>query len=308
MPKSNAMQPIVKFEGLFDHLLSQDGRYKIIAVYPHDEHTQEAIEAALEKGFADFVLVGHKAELDALPLAGKYPGRVATVDAADGDEAARIGVEMIGAGEGDVLMKGKLNTDNLLRAVLNKEWGILPKGNVLSHVTVAEIPGRPRLLLYSDVAVIPYPTLAQREAIVGYLARVARALGIERPRVALTHFTEKVNPKFPVSTDYVSLKEMAAAGRWGEIVVDGPMDIKTAVNAEAAAIKGIVSPIEGKADALMMADIEAGNILYKTLTEFAGATNAGVIVGAKVPIVLPSRGDSSEGKLASLALACLMNA
>lgn len=300
------MQAIKKFEELYSLLNSHDRRFEVVAVYPHDSHTQEAIEGALQKGFADFVLVGRKSELEQLPLVKEFPGHVAIVEAADGDEAAATAVKMIGAGKGDVLMKGKLNTDNLLRAVLNKEWGILPKGNVLSHVTVAEIPGRKKLLLYSDVAVIPNPTLVQREAIIGYLAAVARALGVEAPKIALTHFTEKVNPKFPVSTDYVSLKEKAAEGCWGTVVVDGPMDIKTAVNPEAAAIKGIVSPINGEADALMMADIEAGNVLYKSLTEFGGATNAGVIVGAKVPIVLPSRGDTSEGKLASLALACVM--
>lgn len=304
---SHSMQHVSKFADLFTRLADGRSRYRVVAVYPHDSHTQEAIEAALEKGFADFVLVGRAAELEALPLAARFADRIEIIDAPDGDTAARVAVQLIGAGGGNVLMKGKLNTDNLLRAVLNKEWGILPPGNVLSHITVSEIPGRHKLLMYTDVAVIPYPTLTQREAMIGYVASLCRALGIERPRIALTHFTEKVNPKFPVSTDYVALKEMAATGRWGEIIVDGPMDVKTAVDPEAGALKGIVSPVEGDADALMMADIEAGNVLYKTLTQFGGATNAGVIVGARVPVVLPSRGDTSEGKLASLALACLMS-
>lgn len=300
------MQKVKNFKDLYARLNEGGRRFRVVTVFPHDDHTLEAVEGALDKGFADFVLVGRQADLEKLPAVGRFRDHIEIVDAPDGDEAARIAVTMIGRGEGDVLMKGKLNTDNLLRAVLNKEWGILPKGNVLSHITVSQLPGYHKLLMYSDVAVIPYPTLAQREAMIGYMAALARAIGIDRPRIALTHFTEKVNPKFPVSTDYVTLKETAASGRWGDIIVDGPMDVKTAVDPEAGALKGIQSPIEGDADGLMMADIEAGNVLYKTLTQFGGATNAGVIVGAKVPIVLPSRGDSSIGKLASLALACVL--
>lgn len=303
---SKSMQSITNFEDLYALLRDSERRYKVVAVYPHDEHTQEAIEGALRKGFADFVLVGHVDELKKIPAVVEFPDQVTLIEAADGDDAAHKAVELVGNGGGDVLMKGKLNTDNLLRAVLNKEWGILPKGNVLSHITVSQIPGRKKLLMYSDVAVIPYPTLPQREAIIGYMTALCRALGVEKPRIALTHFTEKVNPKFPVSTDYVTLCEEAKEGRWGDVIVDGPMDLKTAIDPGAGPLKGIFSPIEGDADALMMADIEAGNVLYKALTYFADATNAGALVGAKVPVVLPSRGDTSEGKLASLALACVM--
>ena len=150
---------------------------------------------------------------------------------------------------------------------------------MLSHITVAEVPNRDKLLIYSDVAVIPEPTLAQREAMMGYLVKLSHTLGIKTPRVALIHFTEKVNPKFPVSTDYVALKEMAAQGRWGDVIVDGPMDIPTALEPEAGQIKGIISPIEGQADCLMMPDIQAANVFYKTISHFGGATNAGMLVG-----------------------------
>lgn len=300
------MQFVRNLENLFELACSNGAsRRRVAAVYPHDAHTQEAVEGALKRGFADFILVGRVAELQALPFVDEYADRIEFVDVPDSDEAARVAVQIVRDGGADVLMKGKLNTDNLLRAVLNKEHGILPPGTVLSHITVAEVPNRDKLLIYSDVAVIPEPTLAQRESMMGYLVKLSHTLGIKVPRVALIHFTEKVNPKFPVSTDYVALKEMAAQGRWGDVIVDGPMDIPTALEPEAGQIKGIISPIEGQADCLMMPDIQAANVFYKTISHFGGATNAGMLVGTMAPVVLPSRGDTTEGKLASLALACV---
>lgn len=212
---------------------------------------------------------------------------------------------LVRAGEADVLMKGLLNTDNLLRAVLDKENGLLPRGRVLSHITASQIPGHDRLLFFSDAAVIPFPTPEQRAAQVGYMAEVVRAFGIECPRIALIHCSEKSSPKFPVTADYAALKEQAAAEAFGCATIDGPMDVKTACDPHSGAVKGIVSPINGQADAMLMPDIESGNVFYKTLTCFAGATNAGMLVGTSAPVVLPSRSDSTRSKLYSLAMACL---
>jgi len=300
------MQFVKNLNNLFE-LACANGvsRRRVAAVYPHDAHTQEAIEGALRRGFADFILVGRTADLRQLPFVEEFADRIKIVDVQDSDEAARVAVRIVRDGNADVLMKGKLNTDNLLRAVLNKEEGILPKGNVLSHITVSEVPNRDKLLIYTDVAVIPDPTIAQREAMIGYLVSLCHSLGIDIPRIALIHFTEKVNPKFPVSTDYVSLKQTAADGRWGKVIIDGPMDVPTALEPEAGLIKGIVSPIEGQADCLMFPNIQAANVFYKTISHFGGAINAGMLVGTQAPVVLPSRGDSTEGKLASLALACV---
>ena len=296
------MQCINNFDGLLAHLKADKShRVRVAVVCPHDEHTQEAIEAAITEDFADFLLIGRRESM----------GPVANIDEVnyleepDGDAAAALAVKSVREGRADVVMKGLVNTDNLLRAILNKEHGLLPPGNVLSHVTASEIPGHHKLLLYSDVAVIPSPTLEQRVAIIGYVADVCRALGIEQPRIALMHFTEKINPKFPITLDYVEIKKMAAEGRFGNAIVDGPMDIKTACDAESGTIKGIESPIGGNADAVIVSDIQAGNILYKTLTGFCHATNAAMLVGATAPVVLPSRSDSVRSKLCSLALACL---
>lgn len=298
------MQSILNFESLLGHLAGIP-RHRVAVACPHDSHTTEAVEAALHEGFADFILFGKADIIKALPLMDKYAGRVDVVAIDDTDEAARAAVMAVRLGRADVLMKGMLNTDNLLRAVLNKEHGILPPGNVLTHITAAEIPGRDRLLFFTDAAVIPSPTLPQRVAMVEDIAGVCRAFGIDCPRIALIHCTEKTSPKFPLTLDYANIKEMAAEGHFGHVIIDGPMDVKVACDPHAGALKGIVSPIEGRADALIMPDIESGNVFYKTLTGFAGALTAGMLVGTSAPVVLPSRGDSTRAKLCSLAMACL---
>lgn len=203
-------------------------------------------------------------------------------------------------------MKGTINTDNLLRAVLNKERGILIKGSVLTHIAIAETPQLPRLLFFSDAAVIPYPTYEQFDAIVGYITDTFRSItGKAVPRVALTHCTEKVSEKFPLTLSYEQIKADAANKKYGEVEIAGPMDVKTACDAESGALKGISSPVVGNADILVMPDIEAGNTFYKTLTLFGGATIAGMLAGTTVPVVVTSRADSADSKFYSLAAACL---
>lgn len=298
------MQSIRNFESLLGHLADAPRR-RVAVACPHDSHTVEAIEAALAEGFADFIFFGKGDIIKALPLMDTYADRVELVEIDDTDEAARAAVEAVRLGQADVLMKGMLNTDNLLRAVLNKEHGILPQGNVLTHITATEIPGHDKLLFFTDAAVIPFPTLAQRIAMVKGIAGVCHAFGIATPKVALIHCTEKTSPKFPITIDYTELKRMAAEGEFGNAIVDGPMDVKVACDPHAGAVKGIESPIGGEADALIMPDIESGNVFYKTITCFAHSLNAGMLVGTSAPVVLPSRGDSTRSKLCSLAMACL---
>lgn len=300
------MQYIRDFESLFGYLSDESRpRVRVAVVCPHDDHTLEAVKGALDKGFADFVLVGKPEVINNLSLLADHADRVELVEVEDTDEAARTAVKLVREGRADVLMKGLINTDNLLRAVLNKENGLLPKGNVLTHVTAAQIPGRDKLLFFSDAAVIPFPTLDQRVAIVDDVARLCRNFGIETPRIALIHCTEKISPKFPVTEDYVEIKRRAAEGAFGQVIVDGPMDVKTAVDIHSGEVKGIVSPINGQADAVILPDIEAGNVFYKTLTCFAGSLNAGMLMGTSAPVMVSSRSDSTRSKLCSLAMACL---
>ena len=228
------------------------------------------------------------------------------LNARDDDDPARKAVTDVGEGRADVLMKGSLNTDNLLRAVLNKEEGILIKGSVLTHIAVADVPSLNHLLFFTDAAVIPYPTTEQFDALARYITATYRSItGGDRPRVALIHCTEKVSEKFPLTLSYEELKANAAKGAYGEVEIGGPMDVKTACDAESGAIKGIASPVVGKANCLIFPDIEAGNTFYKTLTLFGGATVAGMLVGTSAPVVVTSRADTADSKFYSLATACL---
>ncbi len=249
-----------------------------------DSHTMYAVNRAREEGFAEFLMVG---------------------DGLSSDDAAREAVRMVRHGEADILMKGIINTDNLLRAILDKEKGLLPRGSVMTHLSVMKIPSYPKLLFFSDAAVIPCPTLEQKIAMLRYAIRSCERFGISQPRIALIHCTEKVSPKFPHSVDYAKIVEMARAGEFGNAIIDGPMDVKTACEKESGHIKGISSPIGGEADVLIFPNIESGNVFYKTTSCFAHADMAGVLQGTICPVVLPSRSDSGESKYYSLAVACL---
>lgn len=298
------MESITRFEQMTEQLRQRPRRCRIAAVCPDDAHSQEALQRALRENVADVLMVGDTANYR--PLAAEFPDRVSCRDASTPVAAATEAVAAVRRGEADLLFKGLIASDDLLRAILHKPDGLLPPGRVLTHIAVAQLPERERLLLLSDVAVIPNPTLPQRQAQIGYLADACRRLGISVPRVAMLHCTEKVSEKFPLTLDYQALKQEAAKGTWGDIVLDGPMDLTTACQPAAGTIKHIQSAIGGRADALLMPDIEAGNILYKALSLFGGARVAGILQGASCPVVLTSRGDSTEAKYNSLAFAALM--
>jgi phosphate butyryltransferase len=279
------MKTIQTFEELHQ-LVSTSGKHRrIVAVKPEDEATCEALRQAEEEGLADIIRIH-----DDLP-----------------ERAAEKAVALIRRGDADVLMKGLIGTDILLRAILNKVSGLLPEGRVLSHLSVAEIPTYPKLLFFTDVAVIPYPTQKQRIAQIQYATHVCHQMGIREPRVALIHCAEHGGRQFPFVDGYQDIKRMAAAGDFGRCIVDGPIDVKSACSLQALQAKGIISPLNGESDVLIMPDIEAGNAFYKAMTLFAKARTAGILWGTQCPVVVPSRGDNAEAKFNSIifALACL---
>lgn len=291
---------------MVDALRGRGVRQRIVAVCPHDECTEKVVRRALSEGIADFLLVA-ESTYTAVPkqIQADFPDAVQFMEAPTADEAAALAVSLIKEGKGDVLMKGLINTDNLLRAVLKKEVGLLPPGSVLTHVTVAETPMYHKLLCFSDAAVIPRPELTQFRAMVKGNVELCHSMGIEEPRVALIHCTEKVHEKFPHTLDYVQLKADAEAGMFGKMVIDGPMDAKTACDLHSGQVKGIASPVVGDADVLIFPNIESGNVFYKTLSFFGKADMAGMLMGAQAPVVVPSRSDSETSKYYSLVLACL---
>ncbi len=294
------MKAIENFDELVAYLAGGMEPKRVAVVCPYDESTQGAVQKAMDEGFIKPILVGDP------KLMGGAPKDVPRLRATDDDDAAAKAVELVRQGMADVLMKGMLNTDNLLRAVLNKETGILQKGKVLTHLTCAQLPQYDKLLFMSDVAVIPQPTKEQREQQLRYLLRLCRSMGIKEPGVSLLNCSEKVDERhFPHTVEYRELVDRAKKGDFGACIVDGPLDLKTSLSGRALKKKGLSSPLRGHADALIFPDIQAGNVFYKTITLFCNATTAAILAGPDVPVVLTSRADDIDSKFYSLALACV---
>lgn len=300
------MESLNDFSFLEKKLGAMQRRRSVALACPHDTHTEYVIERALREGFARFILTTNgRLSTQLSKTIGRHKDYVTIRECADAAEASREAVAAVRRGDAEVLMKGTVNTDVLLRAVLDKQTGLLEPGRVMSHITMSHIPAYGKLLMFSDAAVVPRPTLAQFDAIVRACADACRRFGIETPHIALTHCTEKVNPKFEHTTSYVEIMKRAEEGAYGSAVVDGPMDVKTALDTESSAIKGIDSPVAGRADVLIFPNIESGNTFYKTITLFASALTAGWLAGTTVPVVVASRADSEVSKFYSLALACV---
>ena len=281
------------------------GVRRFVVAQAADPVVIEAVEAARREGFCAPVLVGVRSEIEAAAReAGVALAGYRVVEVAARADAAVAAVGIVAAGGGDVLVKGLLQTSELLKPVLDKATG-LGRGRLLSHVGVFRVPGFDRLLLVTDAALCIAPDLAQKADIVRNAFEVAHALGVPDPVAAILCAIENVNPKMPATADAAELVKMAEWGEIGGGRVVGPLALDCAIDPEAARHKGISSPLAGRADVLVAPDIEAGNILYKSLTCFARAEVAGILVGARAPIVVTSRSDSAAGKLHSMALATL---
>ena len=292
----------------FDELLSRElyqGKNKRVAIaWGLDTETRAAILEALQRRMLEAVFVGPGEPLRQSHEFEAFSDHVSYVEAATEQEASAKCVSLVREGKADIVMKGLVHSDTLLRAVLSKEEGLLPKGNVLTHLAVAKLPNYHKLLFYTDAAVIPYPTDAQRHMQVKYIADTCHRLGIAEPRISLIHCSEKVDAKhFPYTAGFASIKEAALRGDFGACVVDGPLDLKTSCDRKSMSIKGIHSPINGDADALIFPDIEAGNLFHKVITLFCGAEIACLLMGTSAPVVFTSRSDSARTKLMSLAIA-----
>lgn len=282
-------------------------RKRLVVAWANDPHTLEAVNVAVEAGLVEAILVGDEPLMVKICREHDLPGeRFRMVHAATDTEAASRAVAMVRSGEADLLMKGLLSTDKYMRAILNKEQGLLDPGAILSHVTVMEHPGHPKLLIAGDVAVIPEPDFKEKLAILGYLVKTAKALGIETPKVAVLAASEQVQPKLRASAEAAMLSKMADRGQIKGALVDGPMALDGAIDPESARIKGLDGPVAGDADCLLFPNLEAGNTFYKAGTKLGGAEIAAVVAGARVPCILSSRGDSTKTKLCSIALAALL--
>lgn len=264
-----------------------------------------AIDAAKKEGIVDAILVGDKERIETIAKDNNIDvSKFEIVDIKDMTEASRKAVELVSSGKAHMVMKGLVDTSIILKAVLDKEIG-LKTGKVLSHVAVFDIQGYDRLFTVSDAAMNIAPDLDTKKQIIDNAVGVAQALDNKVPKVAVICAKEKVNPKMPDTIDARELQRMNEEGIIKKCIVAGPFALDNAVSVEAAKLKGINHPVAGKADILLLPDIEAGNVLYKSMVYFAPSKNAGLIVGAKAPIVLTSRADTEETKLYSIALGVL---
>lgn len=296
---------ITKLAQMFD-VLKSSPKKTLVAAYANDDHTISAVNQAVDLGLIDAILVGDQEVIAKVCKEENIDvNKFRVVHEPDEMKAATKACVLINEGEGNLLMKGLVSTDKYMRAILNKETGLMNKGAILSHVTVMEMPNYHKLLVASDVAIIPAPELAEKIVITNNVIRVANALGIEKPKVAIIAATEQVSPRMQATIDACILSKMADRGQIKGAYVDGPLALDVAIDKESAQIKKLTGEVAGDADCLVFPNIESGNILYKSNSKLAGGEQAAFVVGARVPCVLSSRGDSTLTKLYSIALAAL---
>ena len=295
------------FTEIFDTLRSRDSKKRMVAAWGVDDHTVSAASQAVDQGLVDVTLVGDEALIaDVCAKENIDMAKFAVVHNPVELKAVAQAVQMVKDGEGDFLMKGLCSTDKFLRAILNKETGLLPPKGTLTHCGVIEMPHYHKLIFVGDVAVIPAPDLKQKQVIMEFLVKTAKSIGVQTPKVALIAATEQVLPSQPASLEAALLAKMADRGQIKGCVADGPLALDVAIDRESAQIKGLVSPVAGDADCLLFPNIESGNVFYKANSKLVpGVRQAGILVGAKVPCVLSSRADSTDTKLNSIAVAAM---
>ena len=293
---------IRNFREMIERVQNQAARKRVAVAAAHDEHTLEAVELAYRNNIAEPILIRDGEKIKELVGSHGFALQgVEIIEEADDQQAAEAGVSMIQNGEADFLMKGKLQTSVLLKEVVNKERG-LHTGNVMSHFGIFELPSYHKLLVLTDGGMIPYPSVDEKEQILMNAVGILSELGYENPKVAVLAAAETVNPKMPESMDGDLLKKRNQEGAISGCIVEGPISYDLAMSREAAAVKGYSSPVTGDVDILLMPNMTSGNLLAKAFQFSAGAKMAGMIVGARVPIVLVSRGATAEEKYLSLVL------
>lgn len=296
---------IKSFEEVLKKVKSQQMKKVAVAV-AQDEPVLQAIRDAKMQGIANAILVGNKEKIE--EVAAKINMDLTgfdIIDEKDNKKAALKAVELVSTGKADMVMKGLVDTATFLRSVLNKEIG-LRTGGLMSHVAVFEVPGYDRLIFITDVAFNMYPDLKAKIDIIKNAVKVANAASVDLPKVAPICAVEVVNQDMQATVDAAMLSKMSERGQIKGCIIDGPLSIDIAISPEAAAHKGVSGKVAGHADILLMPNIDAGNIMYKTLTYTTKSKNGGILVGTSAPVILTSRADSYETKMYSIALAALV--
>ena len=293
-----------KYERLLERCRSLPAVPTAVA-YPCEESALAGAVEAGEKGLTQPILVGPTSKIEEIARKARIDlGRAQVVDAPDGPSAARKAVALVREGKAELLMKGSLHTDELLAAVVARETG-LRTGRRISHVFIMDVPTYTKVLIVTDAAINIAPSLEDKVDICQNAIDLAIVLGVERPKVAILAAVETVNSKMPATLDAAALCKMADRKQIRGGLLDGPLAFDNAISSEAARMKGIHSEVAGDPDILLAPDLEAGNILAKLLSFLANADSAGLVLGARVPIILTSRADSVRSRIASCGVAVL---
>lgn len=294
-----------RFKIFEEKLRERKAKAKVAVVNAVIESAVDAAIEAAEKGFAYPLFIGEKSKVE--ELIGEHKGKFEyeIIDSKSEAESGQKAVELVKEGKADVILKGSITTSNFMKPILNKETGIVKSGSLVSHISVFSMDTYHKFLIVSDVAINITPTLEEKIKIIKNAVELALNLDIKIPKVAILAAAETVNLKMPSSIDAAILSKMGDRGEFGDAMVEGPMALDLAVSKEACEEKNFHSPVGADADIVIAPDIDAGNVLYKTLTKLAKADLAAVLSGTKAPVVLTSRGDTAEIKYWSLLLALM---
>jgi phosphate butyryltransferase len=295
------------FDQMEKEVLKLQKRHRIAVAWAQDINTIGAIHKAVNKGFIEAILIGKSSEIIKTCKTKGIDDKLFTIIETDNENrASSEAVRLVKKGEADIVMKGLVGTDKFLRAVMDKENGLMLPNAVLSYVGAMEIPAYHKLLFITDPAVIPFPDLDQKIAMAEYAIEMSHKFGIKKPKIALIGASEKMSRHFENSVDYAIMCKMADRGQIQNCIMDGPLDLFLACDKRSIQIKGVETPVNGDADILLFPSLESCNPFYKGLMLFANGELAGLIRGTEKPVILMSRSESEKSKYFCIALSCLM--
>lgn len=287
-----------------EKLVKEQTTPKMTIAYAQDDDTLLAAKRAVDEKIIEAILIGDEnAIIEKCKILKIDPGMFEIIHEPDEKKSGYKAVEMIVQGKAHILMKGLISTPYFLKAILNKDFNLVKKGMVLSHTAIIEIHSYPKLLIVSDVAMIPYPDLNQKIQMINYNIKIAKKLNILNPKIAIVCANEKVSEKMESTIHGAVLSKMAQRKQIKGALIDGPLALDVALSKKACEIKGLKSEVAGDADILIFSDIDTGNVFYKSTTILGGAKLAGVVTGTPFPTVLVSRADDDDSKYYSIVLA-----
>ncbi|MDC1105921.1 phosphate acyltransferase [Prolixibacteraceae bacterium] len=279
---------------------------RLVIMHAMDHHTLEAAYIAKQKNVCDILLTGDKSVIEDICSKHGYDSSVFKIFSTNSlEESIVTTVGLLKNKEADFVMKGSLTTDQYMRAILAKDACLFDRGSILSHVSAISIPSFDRLLIVSDVAIIPLPTIGNKIQMVEYQKQIFERIGVKDPKIGIITPSEVVSKKIVSSTDAVEVKEHFKDDN--SVIVEGPISLDLALDKEAVLEKGYDSPAAGECNGLIFANLEAGNVFYKSATKLMNAETAAIVMGAHIPIVLTSRGDSVQCKINSIAMGAILS-